>query len=69
MMICVICGKRPAGSNYIDVSNIGQVAITITLHMIDEHWDIVERIRATKGNFVKRTVLVKELASELYPST
>jgi hypothetical protein len=69
MIICVICKNRIDGSSYIDLENVGQIAICVTIHMIDAHWEIVNRIRATTNDHVARTQLVLELASELYPST
>lgn len=35
------------------------------IHVIDEHWDLVERIRATTGDKDARTALIQQIDAEL----
>lgn len=63
--LCSICGKVMAGSMLINPINAGVAGMIVTMHMIDEHWDIVERIRATTGDGEARLALHRELYREL----
>ena len=60
------CRKRIAGLPYTDGMMFNQLATLIAIHLIDEHWDVVERIRQTTGDGSARTELVNQLASELF---
>ena len=68
-MHCTICGGRMAGSPLVSPYDPGQVAMITVLHLIDEHWDLVERIRATTGNKKARIELNRQLVSELRPTS
>lgn len=48
---------------------IEYIASVYFLHMIDAHWDRVERIHATTGDADARSRLVAELEAERYPET
>lgn len=66
MIICTICREPMAGSAVIDLTSTSQVATIYLIHLIDKHWEIVERIRATSGRgSAARMRLVAELASEI----
>ena len=60
------CQKRIAGLPYTDGMAFNQLATLIAIHLIDEHWDVVERIRQTTGDGDARTQLVNRLAEELF---
>lgn len=65
MLLCPICNKTIAGSSYIDTDDPEMIASIHTVHLIDHHWDIVERIRATTGDEQARYQLYAELHSEM----
>lgn len=65
--LCVICGQRMAGSALINPADVGQAGMIFAIHLIDEHWDLVERIRATAHNGEARIALNKALLRELAP--
>ena len=65
---CILpkCQKRIAGLPFTDAMTFSQLATLITIHLIDEHWDVVERIRQTTGDGIAREELVNRLASEFF---
>ena len=67
--LCVICGRRMAGSALVNPAVIGQTGMIFAIHLIDEHWDLVERIRATSGDGEARMALNAALVRELGPVT
>ena len=60
------CHKRIAGLSYADAMTFNQLATLIAIHLIDEHWDVVERIRQTTGDGPAREDLVNQLAAEFF---
>lgn len=61
---CGICGGYLAGSNMIDLDDSRQLSVIIMMHTIDNHWDLIQRLRATTNDPEKRAKLVDELARE-----
>jgi len=61
--LCGICDEQMAGSALLTLTSEA-VASLYLLHIIDRHWDIVERIHATTSDPAARTVLIGELAKE-----
>ena len=62
--LCGICRQPVAGSSIADLSNPSVIMGIYLTHVIDEHWDVVERIRATTGDYAARLALVEELSAE-----
>ena len=54
-----------SGSPLVNPLDAGQVGMICAIHLIDEHWDLVERIRATTGDGFARIALNRQLISEL----
>ena len=65
--LCMICGRRMAGAVLIDPANYGAAGMIFAIHLIDEHWDLVERIRATADDGEARMALNAALVRELTP--
>jgi hypothetical protein len=67
--LCGICYQPMSGSgpllNSTFEANITVMAAVYLVHLIDEHWDLVERIRATTGDPDGRRRLFGELFREL----
>jgi len=60
-IICSLCGQRCRGSSLIDPRDIGGIAALLLIHLIDEHWEIVERIRATTDDPAARDAFIREV--------
>lgn len=64
-LLCTICGGPVAGSQFVDLAHPGQAGMVVTIHVIDKHWDVVERIHATTHDGGARMALVQELRQEM----
>jgi hypothetical protein len=62
-MECMICGEYIPGSRWI--TDVGQLAGCLVIHLIDRHWPMVEQIRATTGKPAARMALIDQLEAEL----
>lgn len=65
ILLCPICRNSVKGSSYIDPFNSSQIAGFYVIHMIDEHWDLVEQIRATRVDVAAREQLADSLEQQL----
>ena len=65
-IICQLCHKKVRGASIIDMYNPAVVGALLLVHMVDEHWQILERIHATKDDPAARDALNQNLISE-YP--
>ena len=69
-IVCPICGRVIDGGGAfrmtgIPVVDAALIASLTSLHLIDEHWPLIERIHATTGDEPARNQLVAELYVEL----
>lgn len=55
-----MCGKRVSGTRIVFPSPT-VIGALLMIHMIDEHWEIIERIHATTGNAAARHALNQNL--------
>lgn len=56
-VICTLCGNRCRGSSLISPRDVGGIAGLLLVHMIDEHWEMLEEIRATTHDPAARDAL------------
>lgn len=62
--LCGICQQPMAGSAVVDCMDPAQLAAVYVLHLVDEHWDMIEQIRAATSDPQGRDALCGQLAQE-----
>ena len=62
-LLCQLCNQRVRGAR-ITWPSPTVIGALLMVHMIDEHWEIVERVHATKDDPAARNALNQNLISE-----
>lgn len=63
--ICPMCNQPMRGSANVNVLDPAKLTGIYLLHLIDYHWDLVERIKATTDDPAARQALHESLGKEM----
>ena len=62
--LCGICRQPMSGSRLVDLNDPRLAMGIYMVHLVDEHWQLLERVHATTGDPGGRTKLFHDLTVE-----